>query len=246
MPTSTDVGTCHRVDGRFGEAGVVFRAERGSEGRHEWTTLDGQKSALACRVDRTPSPVPQAGGAWISSLLNAPVIGFSDMRTIGRDDPKASALDEGVQVAELARALLSNDSQAAAVATLVGGAEDGKSLALQGEAGWQFAAEFDRRIDDALAAADLAFEAFDPPAGVRTLRSCADPAVVGLPNCFAPAAISSACATGTSTSRRACAAPTRRSASASNAGSRRSSRCPRRRAARAASNSRSIARTSSG
>jgi hypothetical protein len=197
MPGSGDLGAFHRVECRFDEAGVVFRAARGNESRHEWTTLDGQRLALVCQLDWTPPAAAKSGGAWLSPLLHAPVLGFRSGRATGRDEPAAPAPDDLVLVDELASALLASDSRYAAAVAFVGDAKSRTGIALQGDAGQQFAAELDRRIDDALTAADVAIEAFDapagvelpasgaPPAGVRALWSSAGPAVVGLPSCFA-------------------------------------------------------------
>jgi hypothetical protein len=191
LPGSGDLDSCQRVDRRFDEAGVVFRAARGSERRHEWTTLDGQRLALVCHLDWTTPSTPKARGAWVSPLLHTPVLGFRSARPAGAGEP-----EERLHVDDLVRTVLSSGGQASPAAAIVGDAKNGPALALQGEAGQQLAAELDRRIDEALAAADVAIEAFDAPsgaelpasgalpAGVRALWSCAGPAVVGLPNCF--------------------------------------------------------------
>ncbi|MBL8725592.1 MAG: hypothetical protein JNK49_16240 [Planctomycetes bacterium] len=191
MPGSGDLGAFDRVACRFDEAGVVFRVQRGGESRHEWTTLEGQRLALACRVDWTAAPARQVGGVWISPLLQAPVLGFRSAHGVERRDP-----GELVDVGAILSAVLARGSDDSPAATLVGEAKDGSALVLHGEAGQRLAAELDLRIAEALAPVDVAIEVFDAPAGMelptngavpdgaRALWHCAGPAVVGLPSCF--------------------------------------------------------------
>lgn len=191
MPGSGDLGTFDRVACRFDEAGLVFRVARGGESRHEWTTVEGQRLALVCRVDWTPPPEPKAGGAWISPLLQAPVLGFRSARAAETDEP-----GECVHVDEIARAVIARGDDDTPAASIVGAAKEGQTLALHGEAGQRLAAELDLRIAEALAPVEVAIEVFDAPVGMDVPRSgavpdgmrvvwrCAGPAVVGLPSCF--------------------------------------------------------------
>jgi hypothetical protein len=188
MPNASVSGAVDRICNRIDQAGLAFRVARGVESVHEWAAVDGSRLRLRCRVDwpgEAPTPIAPL---LCSPLLREPILGFRGTRRAETEDPA-----ECYTVADYVNEEFdwASDRGEIPVRRFDEGTSNAPAPVLHfaGEEGQRLAERIAERVDELLAARQIAVAVYDvaaggQPGGAAPLWQFSGPALVGLPSCF--------------------------------------------------------------